>query len=60
LKLIREILSDSHKAKTVIKEKIQTSFGDGSSLNQEMSLNLFSEYAETPQELKNYLKIITG
>jgi hypothetical protein len=58
LKLIREILSDSHKTRTVVKVKINTSFGDGSSLNQELLLNLFSACAETPQELVNYLKII--
>jgi hypothetical protein len=59
LKLIREILFDSHKAKIIIKEKINTSFGDGSSLNQELLLNLFSAYAETPQELIIYLEIVT-
>jgi hypothetical protein len=58
LKLIREILLDSHKTKTVIKEKIKTSFGDGSSLNQELLLNLFSAYAETPKELETYLKLV--
>jgi hypothetical protein len=51
--LIREILSVS-----VIKVKINTSFGDGSSLNQKLLLNLFSAYAETPPELVNYLKIV--
>jgi hypothetical protein len=59
LKLIKEILSDSYRTKTVIKEKINTSFGDGSSLNQELLLNIFSAYAETPQKLLNYLEIIT-
>ncbi|MDR0603993.1 MAG: DUF4435 domain-containing protein [Bacteroidales bacterium] len=59
LKLIREILSDSYKTRTVMTEKINTSFGDGSSLNQELLLNLFSAYAETPQELIYYLKVVT-
>jgi hypothetical protein len=59
LKLIREILSDSYKQRTVVKERINTSFGDGSSLNQELLLNLFSAYAETPQELISYLEIVT-
>jgi hypothetical protein len=59
LEMIREILSDSYKAKRIIKEKIRFSFGDGSSLNQEQLLNIFEAYAETPQLLIDYMKTIT-
>ncbi|MDR1244546.1 MAG: DUF4435 domain-containing protein [Endomicrobium sp.] len=59
LKIIKEILLDSYKTKSVIKEKFRFSFGDGSSLNQEQLLNIFEAYAETPQILTDYMEIVT-
>jgi hypothetical protein len=60
LKILKAILSDSYTKKSVIKEKIQFAFGDGSALSQEQLLNVFSAYAETPQELLDYLQIVTN
>jgi len=58
--MIQEILADSYKKKTIVKEKIPFSFGDGSSLNQQQILTLFSPYAETPKTLKDYLILINN
>ncbi|MDR1383244.1 MAG: DUF4435 domain-containing protein [Planctomycetaceae bacterium] len=58
LKMIKEILADSRKNHTIVRQKIQFSFGDGSGLNQQQILTIFSPYAETPKTLKNYLKLI--
>jgi hypothetical protein len=60
LKMIKDILYDSYSTKTIVTGKIRFSFGDGSSLSQEQLLNVFSAYAETPEELVSYLKIITS
>jgi hypothetical protein len=59
LKIIKGILLDSYKTKSIIKDKIKFSFGDGSTLNQEQLLNIFEAYAETPQTLTDYIKTIT-
>ncbi|MDR1182688.1 MAG: DUF4435 domain-containing protein [Bacteroidales bacterium] len=59
LKIIKEMLLDSYKTKSIVKEKIRFSFGDGSSLNQEQLLNIFEAYAETPQILTDYMEIVT-
>jgi hypothetical protein len=59
LKIIKEMLLDSYKTKSVIKDKIRFSFGDGSSLSQEQLLNIFEAYAETPYTLTEYIKTVT-
>jgi len=56
--MIKEILSDSRTVKSVVDLKIKFAFGDGSGLNHEQALNIFSAYAETPQSLEDYLKAV--
>jgi hypothetical protein len=59
LQIIKKILSDSYSSHSVVPTKIRFSFGNGSTLSQEQLLNIFSTYAETPQELKDYLQRVT-
>jgi len=54
--MIKEILNDSRTVKSVVNSKINFAFGDGSGLNQEQALNIFSAYAETPPSLSSYLE----
>lgn len=56
IKFIQLLLEDSKNTKTVIKDKINFAFGDGSGLNNEQSINIFEGYAETPESLVAYLK----
>jgi hypothetical protein len=49
------LLKDSLTGKKYIKSKIGFGFGDGSGLNNEQALNIFSAYAETPIGLNQYL-----
>lgn len=60
LQMIKHILADSYGHKSVIKEKINFSFGDGSGLNHQQALNIFEAYAETPRSLLDYLKEVTS
>jgi hypothetical protein len=56
--LIRDILKDSRTEKKVVTSKIDFSFGDGSNLGQQQVLNIFEAYAETPQNLLDYLLLV--
>jgi hypothetical protein len=56
LQVIKKILSDSYTSHNIVPTKIKFSFGNGGSLSQEQLLNIFSTYAETPQELIDYLQ----
>jgi len=60
IKMIREILKDSRTEKKVVSSKIDFSFGDGSNLGQQQTLNIFEAYAETPKNLLDYLKFIVN
>ena len=60
LQMIKHILADSYNHKSVVKEKINFSFGDGSGLNHQQALNIFEAYAETPKSLLDYLKEVTN
>jgi hypothetical protein len=55
LQMLKKIISDSYKTHQIVPQKINFAFGDGSSLSQEQLLSIFSAYAETPQELTDYL-----
>jgi hypothetical protein len=57
LSLIELLLKDSRGNKDVIKDKIKFDFSD--KLSHEQALNIFSRYAETPESLKTYIKIIS-
>lgn len=56
LKFIELLLKDSASTKVHLNEKINFSFGDGSSTGHEQALNIFSAYAETPESLVHYIK----
>lgn len=54
LRLIELLLQDSLNTQQYIKSKIKFTFN--SKLNNEQAIKLFSNYAETPDSLKNYLQ----
>ena len=59
IKFIQLLLTDSFTNKTVLKNKVNFSFGDGSGLNNSQALNIFEGYAETPKSLLDYLAYVT-
>ncbi|MDR1962922.1 MAG: DUF4435 domain-containing protein [Planctomycetaceae bacterium] len=60
LKIIKALLTDSYSHHNILKQKVSFfGFGDGSALNQLRLLAILEAYAETPQELIDYLEIVT-
>lgn len=55
--ILQLIIDDSKNAQSLIKEKINFSF-DGA-LNHKRALNVFSNYANTPETLNDFLKSLT-
>jgi Protein of unknown function (DUF4435) len=60
IKFIYLLLNDAATTKTVLKNKVNFAFGDGSSLNSEQAINIFEGYAETPESLLEYLRQVTA
>ncbi|MEO0684252.1 MAG: DUF4435 domain-containing protein [Cyanobacteria bacterium J06649_11] len=58
LTLIELILKDSNEKQEIIKRKLKFAFGQKLSIAQ--GINVFSGYAETPEELSEYLKKVVG
>jgi hypothetical protein len=56
INLIQLLLQDSLRAKTVLKSKVNFTFGDGSGINNEQAISIFAGYAETPDSLLAYLE----
>ncbi len=56
---IRLLLTDSKNEKTIINKNINFTFGDASSIGQQQALLIFSTYAETPENLIEYLQMVT-
>lgn len=57
IKFIRALLTDSKsKTRQYTSKKIQFSFGDASSINNQQAITIFSSYADTPTELIDYIK----
>lgn len=54
--IIELILQDSSKAQKYIQAKINFTFGE--KLSNEQAISIFSVYAETPETLKDYLKLV--
>lgn len=57
LRFIELLLKDNNTIKSVIKSKIQYAFGDN--LSNQQALTVFEGYAETPDELIEYLQTVT-
>ncbi len=56
IKFIQLILQDANSTRTILKNKINFAFGDASGINNEQAINIFEGYAETPQNLVEYLQ----
>lgn len=59
IELIRAILTDGRNERKFVSERINFVLGDASSVKNEVALNLFSAYAETPENLHEYLDAVT-
>jgi hypothetical protein len=56
---IRLLLKDHKEGKHVVQKKLNFAFGDASSLGIQQAINIFSDCAETPKCLKQYLALVT-
>ena len=54
IKFIQLLLQDSNSSKNILKSKINFAFGDN--LSNQQAINVFEGYAETPENLIEYLK----
>lgn len=57
IKFIQLLLQDSNSSKNILKSKINFAFGDN--ISSQQAINIFEGYAETPESLIGYLKIVT-
>jgi hypothetical protein len=56
---IHLLLKDYEKGKHVVQKKLKFAFGDASSLNIQQAIDIFSDCAETPKCLRDYLALVT-
>ena len=56
-KFIQLLLQDSNSSKTFLKRKVNFAFGDN--MSNQQAINIFEGYAETPETLIEYLKLVT-
>ena len=59
LKMLHLIIKDSYMSKKYVNTKINCSFGDISSINNQQAITIFSTEAETPECLLQYLNKVT-
>ncbi len=58
LKFINMLLIDAKSSQKYLQKKINFTFGDGS-MNNEQAIAVFGIYAETPESLIEYLKVVS-
>ncbi len=57
VRFIELLLQDANSSKNVLSKKVNFTFGD--KLSNQQAINVFEGYAETPQQLLDYLESIT-
>ena len=57
VRFIELLLQDANSSKNVLSKKVNFTFGD--KLSNQQAINVFEGYAETPQQLLDYLENVT-